>query len=747
MDVTSLDEAIDVRYRTISDLLIEQLAMDGHSLDNIPQAVFHIQAHGSDNNTIRLTYPGMSLFPTRALSVVGYNTYGIMSYCRNDFKQRVNIVDKSGVLHSRSISIKSKGADTVAIKLPEGETISNEMSKKIGLRDNEMEKVNRGETINIPIGRDGGKISIEFALLIATTIYYSFIEELKIRLGDRMPGDEIIRQTLLELHKRMYYSCGIRDFPNCINRDMPGLYKDIYYVYEKMYSLSENWTENTVCEITTEQGTYMNVRTPTQISPYGLYIMYSTLKYLYEMPVKVPSTNATKNIMNTITRIYNSLFGPTLDDEGEQDICISNSNIMYNSGDMDRTFVGKLPELFYNIIKLRLESNLFRALIPDEQIRKDISDYWLRLADLDLHKDIHFSHLQFYLSYILLLDVSIIDGSCRGSYTKSALITPKFISQVGKKSRKVHNVMSNARTLLQNKTADIISIVTTDIINKRISEFRDSSPEKKLPSIIKWINIFDKGSLQEMLGSLISPWFNYPPISTKKSGWNIVAQTIKDTSKFKETVTTFHQRERDQEIFERQQEYIQYIEEKINDRIKRYDRSEEMQPDIKEEVKGVILNMTVLDPEDISDEEIDEIITKIINTNSQIIEESNERATTLIRDARDQYEKAEKTHDPIEIEKAYKLAEEAENVSREALDTTRKLIQLRRTRERRGSEYGISETVKNTKSLRYRRNNSNNMDKTKGGGYNHKRKSVRRKKSIRRRNITKRKRKIKRKQY
>ena len=741
MDVTSLDEAIDVRYRTISDLLIEQLAMDGHSLDNIPEAVFHIQAHGSDNNTIRLTYPGISLFPTRALSIVGYNTYGIMSYCTNNFNERVNILDKSGVLHSRSISIKSKGFDSVDIKLPEGETITNEMGKKIGLRGTEIQKVNRGEKITIPIERVGGKISIEFALLIATTIYYSFIEDLKIRLGDRMPGDEIIRRTLLELHKRMYYSCGIRDFPNCMHRDMPGLYKDIYYVYEKMYSLYENWDENTVCEIITEQGTYMNVRTPTQISPYGLYIMYSTLKYLYEMPVRVPSTNATKKITNTITRIYNSLFGPTLDGESDQDICISNSNIMYNSGDMDTTFVGKLPELFYNIIQLRLESNLFRALIPDEQIRKDISDNWLRLADLDLHKSIHFSHLQFYLSYILLLDVSIIDGSCRGSYTKSALITPKFISQVGTKSRKVPNVMSNARTLMQNKTADIISIVTTDIINKRITEFRDSSPEKKLPSIIKWINIFNKSSLEEMLSSLISPWFNYPPISTKKSGWDIVAQSIKDTSKFKETVTSFNQRERDQEIFERQQEYIQYIEEKINDRIERYNRSEELQPDVKEEIKGVILNMSVLDPEDISDEEIDEIITKIIDTNSHIIEENNERARTLIQDARDQYEKAEKTHDPLEIEKAYKLAEDAENVSREALDTTRKLLQVRRTRERRGSEYGISETVKNTKSVKY------NLDKTKGGGYNHKRKSTRRKKTTRRRNITKKKRKIKRKQY
>jgi hypothetical protein len=305
--------------------------------------------------------------------------------------------------------------------------------------------------------------------------------------------------------------------------------------------------------------------------------------------------------------------------------------------------------------------------------------------------------------------------------------------------------MSQGRTLLQNKTADIISIVTTDIINKRISEFRNSNTETKIPSIIKWINIFDKSSLREMLDSLTSPWFNYPPPSTKKSGWDIVAKSIKDTSEMKETVTKFHQTEREREIFERQQEYIQYIEARINDRIEdflRYNRLKGMQPHIKEEIKGVILNMTLLDPEDINDEEMHEIINKIINTNSQLYEEKNERAISIIEDARIQYEKAEKTHDPLEIEKAYNLATEAENASREALETSKKLVQLRQTRERRGSEYGIPETVKNTKSLRYSKN-SNDMDKTKGG----KRKTVRRRKISRRRKLTKSKRKLTRKQY
>lgn len=36
MDLTTLDEVIDVKYRTLTELLINQLASDRHSLDNIP---------------------------------------------------------------------------------------------------------------------------------------------------------------------------------------------------------------------------------------------------------------------------------------------------------------------------------------------------------------------------------------------------------------------------------------------------------------------------------------------------------------------------------------------------------------------------------------------------------------------------------------------------------------------------------------------------------------------------------------
>ena len=80
-----MDDTTREKYDRIAELLIQQLAMDGHSLDNIPKAVFHIQAHGKDDNQARLTYPGVELFPTRGLASVGYNSFGIMAYCRNNF--------------------------------------------------------------------------------------------------------------------------------------------------------------------------------------------------------------------------------------------------------------------------------------------------------------------------------------------------------------------------------------------------------------------------------------------------------------------------------------------------------------------------------------------------------------------------------------------------------------------------------------------------------------------------------------
>lgn len=88
-----MDTTTQEHYNRISELLIRQLASDGHSLDNIPKAVFHIQAHGKDDNQSRLTYPGVELFPTRGLASVGYNSFGIMAYCRSNFNIGINIRD------------------------------------------------------------------------------------------------------------------------------------------------------------------------------------------------------------------------------------------------------------------------------------------------------------------------------------------------------------------------------------------------------------------------------------------------------------------------------------------------------------------------------------------------------------------------------------------------------------------------------------------------------------------------------
>ena len=615
-------------YGRIADLLVQQLATDDHSLNDIPQAVFHIQAHGLDNNKLRLTYPGLPLFPTRALAIVGYNTYGLMSYCNLDFNENVTINDTSNNSYSINIRIKSDGDIRVPVQLPPGETITETEGKKAGFIPPEIKRLNEGKIVNRPIGSDGGKISIDQALLIATTRYYSFIEELKKR--GIVLDEANLRRTLLKLHERMYHRCGIRNFPNCRDRKVSGFYKDIYYVYEKAYVLSENPGENTVCEITTEQGTQMEVRMPKQLSPYGLYIMYSTLKHLYDMPVRVSNSISvnTNSIIEKIRRIYETLFGSTPSQESDTEICMNRSNIMYNGNDMPGTYTDKVPELFYNIIKLRLESDLFQALIPDETLREQIANHWLILADMDRRQLVPFSYLQFYLSYILLLDVSIIDGSCRSSHTKSALISPTFSSEVGIEN----STMSNVRLLLQNKTADIISTVTTDTINKRIEKFsHTSSREEQRESIYKWIHIFNKRTFQEMLNTLRSPWFNYTPISTDPSHLNTFATSAMKPEETKKAIKKMEEEEeKEYQIYERQQEFLRSIEEELSDKINPFlQRSglEETYPNIKQEIVEVIINKSFLDPSAISDEEIQTIIDNIITRNLQLTQKARGRTS------------------------------------------------------------------------------------------------------------------------
>jgi hypothetical protein len=729
------DKVEGLNYGRIADLLVEQLATDGHSLNNIPQAVFHIQAHGLDDNRIRLTYPGIPLFPTRALAMVGYNTHGLMSYCPRDFNEYVTIKDTTGNSYAITIHVKSDAPVHAPVQLPPGKTISEKQGRELGFISDETRRLNEGKIVKKYVGSDGGKISIDQALGIATTKYYSFIKEL--RKEGVILDDANINQTLLKLQESMYHNCGISSFPNCRDRKMPGFYKDIFYVYEKRYALFENPGENTVCEITTEQGTHMEVRMPMPLTPYGLYIMYSTLDYLSVMAINVP-TKIDKNpnpIIEKIRQIYGILFGSTSPTESNTDICISQANIMYNGRDLPGTYDNKVPELFHNIIKSQLNSPLFQALIPDVRIRNQIAKYWYELADMDTtdkKQYIPFSHLQFYLSYILLLDVSIIDGSCRISQTKSALISPSFFSEVARKSttsRKsalaIQPVLSNPRLLLQNKTADIISTVTTDIINKRIAKFRESSSiEEQRQSIYKWIHIFNKSSFQEMLNSLRSPWFNYTPISIDPSHLNTFAISAMKPEETKKAIEKMEEEEKKQEIAERQQEFLDYIEEEKKQEIAERQQEfldyiekelvtrindflpdnelEKTYPDIKREILEVIINRTFLDPSDISDEEIQSIIDNIITTNLQITQKARGRT------------------------------------SRQT--TTLPFPGLKTHRDRKESEY--PDSGRNPKTLR-----DGTSSRMKGGKYKPRRKTVRRNNKTRKQKVTKNKRKLTRKQY
>jgi hypothetical protein len=317
----------------------------------------------------------------------------------------------------------------------------------------------------------------------------------------------------------------------------------------------------------------------------------------------------------------------------------------------------------------------------------------------------------------------------------------------------------NVRTLLQNKTADIISTVTTDIINNRISDFRNSSQEEKLTSVTKWINIFDKGSFQEMMDSLRSPWFNYPPISTEQSLLNTFATSAMNPEETRKAIKKSEQQEKEQEIYERQQEFLHSIEEELSTRINKFLQDsglEERYPNIKKEIVDIIVNRSFLDPSVISDEEIHRIIDNIITTDSQIAQEENERARVLVEEARIQQQKAIMTNDIKDIDKFQELASEADDAAQRALTLSRTLstklgklesqnLTLKVHRGRRDSE-NDGDSVKTRKSMKVRSNSSEML--TKGGArYNLKRKTIRCKKGRRGQKITKNKRKLKRKQY
>ena len=779
-----MDDTTIAKYDRIADLLRRQLESDGHSLDNTPKAVFHIQAHGKDDNQSRLTYPGVELFPTRGLASVGYNSFGIMAYCRTNFVIGIYIRDTNNTEHSISFDISNTGPESVKIKLPNNETITEETGKTAGLNGVEIDRLNQGGEITKDLGSATGSLSIETALLIGTSIFYTKLNEL-ISQGNQFSHESQLT-ALISLHKRMYNLCGITDFPNCNYRDLQGFYKSIFYVFDKIYSLYPNPGENDVCELITDKGTRVGVENPQPLSPYGLYIMNSSLKYLYDISLKYeqPTTPLLTNVKDIIANIGGILFGSAQPQESrrtrydEMSECIQRANVMYRGSDMAGTFVNKVPELFYKIIQLRLESELFRELIPNKEIRDEILGSWLWMADLDNRIRIRFSELQFYLSYILLMDVSIIDGSCRISANKTSLITPTIQQNIFRsKSRNQTTKIIELRSMFQNEVANTISINTTEIINRRISDFQNGRLDPQ-PVIYEWINIFyKKTSPLFMTRYLKRPWFFHNPPSTRDSEWAGLITSARNPSQLKSLLMDASERERRERINEIEQELKVRIE-RMGDEI----IPAEITQDLVADLMAITPSIT---PEEISNNDILKSIdnaltasTTLSNARREEAERIHLLATQKLEAASRTLKQAQITHDPVQIEEAHKLALEVEHTAQHALEIAQEASRIQSRIEnvlkikkyiteeiQKGSVVGRkknlgsrSSNYKSTKKLDNAPNKRRgttlrnvakkrdtiatarrNSSKTKGG--------YRRKVTRRRRNKSKNKRKITRKQY
>jgi hypothetical protein len=772
------------QYDRIADLLRRQLESDGHSLDNIPKAVFHIQAHGKDDNQSRLTYPGVELFPARGLASVGYNSFGIMAYCRNNFVIGIYIRDTNNTEHSISFDIPNTGPESVKIKLPNNETISDETGRKTGLNGIEIDRLNQGGEITKDLGSATGSLSIETALLIGTSVFYTKLNEL-IDQGNQFSHESQLT-ALISLHKRMYNLCGITTFPNCNYKDLHGFYKSIFYVFDKIYSLYPNPGENDICELITEKGTRVPLENPQPISPYGLYIMNSSLKYLYDISLKYeqPTTPFLTNVKDIIANIGGILFGSAQPQEShrtrydEMSECIQKANVMYRGSDMAGTFVNKVPELFYKIIQLRLESELFRELIPNKEIRDEILGSWLWMADLDNRIRIKFSELQFYLSYILLMDVSIIDGSCRISSNKTSLITPTIQQNIFRsKSRKRTTKIIELRTMFQNEVANTISINTTEIINRRISDFQNGRLDPQ-PVIYDWINIFyKKTSPLFMTRYLKRPWFFHNPPSTRDSEWTGLITSARNPSQLKSLLMDASERERQERINEIEQELKVRIE-RMGDEIIPLETTQDL----------VVELMTItpsITPEEITDNDILKAIEKALKASTSLSiarREEAERiqnlATHQLEAATNSLHQAQLSHDPVQIEEVEKLSIEVERTAFHALEIAQEASRIQSSIEQqlklkkhiteeiqKGSDVGRKKNVGSRSSMyKSTKNVVNTPDKrravtfskvakkrdtiatarrnssTTKGGY-------RRRVTRRRRNMSKNKRKITRKQY
>jgi len=708
-----MDDTTRAHYDRIAELLRQQLDMDGHSLSDIPKAVFHIQAHGKDNNQSRLTYPGVELFPSRGLASVGYNSFGIMAYCRGNFNIGILIRDTNDREHNISIHVPNSGPSNVTIKLPAGETISQETGRDVGLNGIEIDDLNKGGEITKDLGSASGKISIETALLIGTSLFYKNLNKLISEGKQFTPKNQ--RTALISLHKRMYDACGIRDFPNCNYRDLPGFYKSINYVFDKIYSLYPNPDENMICSMTTIQGTRLQVDNPQPLSPYGLYIMDSTLKYLYDISLRYeqPTSPFLTNVKEIISNIGGALFGLTQSQEGrripydEMSVCIQNANLMYRGSDMAGTFVNKAPELFYKIIQLRLESELFRELIPNKEIRDEILGSWLWMADLDNRHRIKFSELQFYLSYILLLDVSIIDGSCRISANKTPLITPKL-----EKSRTISKSTSKIplqrrmelKNIFQNEVANTISMNTTEIINERIEAFKRGDIDTQLV-IYDWINIFyKKTSPLFMTRYLTRPWFYLNPPSTQKSEWSELITSARNPTQLKNVLMEASEKER--------REMITGIEQEINDRIESMG-GEEIPSEITQDLVADLMKITpYIKLQEIYDKDILKSIDNALMASSTLSKARREEAerihmlaTQQLETASKSLEQAQLTQDPVQIEEAHKLAVEVEKTSQHALEIAQEASRIQtRIENVLKIKRHITEEIQNGSDVRRKKN-------------------------------------------
>jgi hypothetical protein len=199
------------------------------------------------------------------------------------------------------------------------------------------------------------------------------------------------------------------------------------------------------------------------------------------------------------------------------DNCIENYNLMWNSSKPEPRSQASI--IFSDIIRYRLlKTRLFSLLIPNIELRRELANYWDVLMDDNITVDpyygslkiIRFSIIQLYISYILLFEATIIDGSCRNRYPDEC---PLIESTIPIKP------LSSARERIQDAVANVM----IENISKNISEcilFKNENEEYQ-QYIDSWISIFaNKRTVPEILNALtIKCPYSNPIVSCK---WNSI---------------------------------------------------------------------------------------------------------------------------------------------------------------------------------------------------------------------------------